>query len=204
MECRSCRVVMMLSGVVLMGISLSFLLNAGYGTDTCSFMNASISARLGVSLGPVMVVSNVLLFIPQLIWGRKLIGIGTLCNMFLIGYITDFCMFLQERYLPSSMFEEQPSRSAVFALSLSLFLIAVSLYMNADLGQSPFDSAATLLSRALHLPFPAVRIAWDFLAIAVGVLCGGTLTAGTVILAFTIGPAVSWIGRLIKLLSRTG
>ena len=143
---------MMLSGVVLMGISLSFLLNAGYGTDTCSFMNASISARLGVSLGPVMVVSNVLLFIPQLIWGRKFIGIGTLCNMFLIGYITDFCMFLQERLLP----------------------------------------------------FPAVRIAWDFLAIAVGVLCGGTLTAGTVILAFTIGPAVFWIGRLIKLLSRTG
>ena len=188
---------MMLIGVTVMGISLSFLLKVGYGTDTCSFMNASLSHRSGIALGHLMAVTNVLLFIPELIWGRRLIGLGTICNMLLIGYIIDFCMALEELYLPHSLFISQPSRSIVFTVSLLFFLIAVSLYMNADMGQSPFDAVPTLISRASGLPFFAVRICWDFLAIAIGVLAGGTLNIGTVIMAFTIGPAVSWIGGFI-------
>ena len=67
--------------------------------------------------------------------------------------------------------------------------------MNADLGLAPFDAIPTMVSRKSKLPFYAVRMAWDALAIIVGVAAGGQLTVGTIILALTVGPSVSWIGR---------
>lgn len=187
----------MFIGVLGMGVFLSFLLKTGYGTDTCSFMNASLSSRLGISLGTVMACSNIILFIPELLWGREHIGPGTVLNMLCIGYISDFCMMLEDRFLPQELFSLHPYREAVFIGALLFFLLSVSIYMNSRSGLSPFDSVPTMISSKLHLPFFAVRMCWDFSAILIGTIAGGVLTIGTVILAFTIGPAVSFIGRIM-------
>ena len=181
-----------------MGVFLSFLLKVRYGSDTSSFMNTSLAVRFGLSFGTLMVLSNGIQLIPEIIWGRKLIGIGTVANMTIIGYTSDFCTMLEERYLPEIIFTSQPYRSLTFAIALLLFLISAALYMNAGLGLAPFDSILTMVSSHTHLPFFIVRIIWDFTAILIGVLAGGHLTIGTVILAFTVGPAVSWIGRIMS------
>ena len=185
-------------GVVGMGFFLSFLLRTGYGTDTWAFMNSSLSYRTGISLGTVMVCANVLLFLVELIWGREYIGPGTIVNMLFIGYVSDFCTMLWNRFLPQWIFQAQPYRAAVFASALFFFLISVSLYMNSGSGLSPFDAVPKIISRASHIPFFAVRICWDFLAILIGILAGGAITIGTVIIALTIGPAVSMIGRAMR------
>ncbi len=188
----------MLSGIFGMGIFLSFLLKAGYGTDTSAFMNSSLSARTGLSLGTVMVTTNALFLIPQLIWGRKLIGPGTIANMTLIGYTSDLCTMLENRYIPAEVFQNQPYRAAVFAAALALFLISAAVYMNAEAGLAPFDSIPVMVSSRTGLPFFLVRMFWDFAVTAVGVAAGGHLTAGTIILAFTVGPSVGWIGRMMR------
>lgn len=192
------RMTFMLLGVLGMGVFLSFLLKVGYGSDTSSFMNTSLAVRFELSFGTLMVLSNGIQLIPEIIWGRKLIGIGTVANMTIIGYTSDFCTMLEEKYLPEIIFTSQPYRSLTFAIALLLFLISAALYMNAGLGLAPFDSIPTMVSSHTHLPFFIVRIIWDFTAILIGVLAGGHLTIGTVILAFTVGPAVSWIGRMIS------
>lgn len=191
------RFIIMMTGIVGMGITLSFLLKVNYGTDTCSFMNASLSGRFGITFGTTMMLVNLLLFLPELIWGRKLIGLGTIANMTLIGYISDFCRMLETRYLPSSIFQDQPYRVIIFTVALLLFLISVALYMNADMGQVPYDSIPTMISEYRHIPYAPVRIVWDCSVMLIGILAGGHLTIGTVILAFTIGPAVTFIGKLM-------
>lgn len=192
------RMTFMLLGVFGMGVFLSFLLKVGYGSDTSSFMNTSLAVSFGLSFGTLMVLSNGIQLIPEITWGRKLIGIGTVANMTIIGYTSDFCTMLEERYLPEIIFTSQPYRSLTFAIALLFFLISAALYMNAGLGLAPFDSIPTMVSSHTHLPFFIVRIIWDFTAILIGVLAGGHLTIGTVILAFTVGPAVSWIGRMMS------
>lgn len=192
------KAALMLTDVIGMGIFLSFLLQVGYGTDTSSFMNASVSDRLGIQLGTVMIILNIIQFIPEFIWGRKHIGIGTIANMVLIGYTSDFCTFLENRFIPPEIFTTQPYRTIIFIPALILFLISAALYMNAGLGLSPFDAIPTMFSNHFRLPFFAVRMGWDFIAILIGLIAGGNLTIGTVILAFTVGPAVAWIGNLMK------
>ena len=192
------RTAVMMAGVIGMGICLSLLLKAGYGVDSSSFMNSSIASYLGSDLGPVMLAVNIVLFIPELIAGRSQIGIGTIANMTLIGFISDFFTMLEDRFLSPSLFTGQPYRVIVFASSLALFLVSAALYMNAGLGQAPYDAVPTIISSRTGLPFFIVRMVWDFSAIAIGLIAGGRLPVGTVILAFTIGPAVSWIGRRME------
>lgn len=71
--------------------------------------------------------------------------------------------------------------------------------MNAGLGLAPFDAIPAMASEHIPIPFYALRMAWDFIAIAIGLIASGSLTIGTVIMAFTVGPAVSWIGRRIHI-----
>lgn len=189
----------MFLGVFGMGIFLSFLLKVGYGTDTSSFMNSSIAKRFGISLGLTMICTNIIFLIPQLIWGRKLIGIGTIANMTLIGYTSDFCTMLENRFIPEELFMMQPYRVLIFIVALALFIISAALYMNAGMGLAPFDSIPTMVSQYLPIPFALARMLWDFLVILIGLLADGSLSICTVILAFTIGPTVSYTGKLLKI-----
>lgn len=118
--------------------------------------------------------------------------------MTLIGFTSDLCSLLWDSTLPSWLFTSQPWRSFVFVVALPLFLLCAAVYMNADLGLAPFDAIPTMVSRKSKLPFYAVRMAWDALAIIVGAAAGGQLTVGTIILALTVGPSVSWIGRKME------
>ena len=188
----------MLAGVLGMGIFISLLLAVGYGTDTSSFLNSSLSQRLGISLGPVMVTVNIIMFILQLLWGRRLIGIGTICNMCLIGPTADLCGMLLESLLPPGLLLTQPLRALVFIIALALFLICAALYMNSELGLAPYDALPRMASDLTGLPFAPVRMVWDALAIIIGIAAGGSLTIGTVVLALTLGPAVAAIGRLMR------
>ena len=192
------NVLLMLIGVAGMGVSLSFLLGVGDGTDTSSFMNSSVAMRTGLSLGIVMVSMNAVQLVAELVWGRHYIGLGTLVNMTAIGFISDFCTYLSSLYVPQYLFHVQPYRTLIFIPSLVFFLLSAALYMNSDTGLAPFDAIPMIVSGKVHLPFFAVRMAWDFLAIAIGLIAGGRLTIGTIIMAFTVGPAVSWIGKLMR------
>lgn len=192
------RLLLMLTGIVFMGVTMSFLIGVNYGTDTYSFMALGVSDTSGFSYGTSCLLINVAMFIPVVIFERRLIHIGTIMNMVVVGYITDFCLMLNGRFLPDWLFTTLPAKPIVFVAALIPFLVAVAFYMNADLGMSPYDALPTLISRRLKIPFTPVRIGWDMLTIAVGLILGQKLPLGTLVLALTIGPAVDLVGKPLK------
>ncbi len=192
------RIGLMLAGIIGIGVFISFLIEVNYGTDTCSFMVLALSKRFGISFGTCVMLVNIFLFIPVVLFERKLINIGTIINMFFVGYICDFCRGLWTRYLPQALFTVQPYRTLTFIIALIPLLISVALYMNANLGLVPYDALPTIISHRSHLPFPVVRIVWDFTAILIGVIAGKHLSIATVILAFAIGPSAAFIGNRMK------
>ncbi len=191
------RFVQMTVGIFGIGIFLSLLIQVNYGTDTCSFMNLALSNKFGITFGTCMVTVNLLLFIPVIVFERKLIHVGTVMNMLLIGYISDFSTGLWQYFMPQTLFTVQPYRTILFIVALIPFLASVSLYINADMGQAPYDAIPTIISHRLDLPFAVTRIGWDFSAILIGVIAGKHLTVATVVMALTIGPAVTQLGRIM-------
>jgi uncharacterized membrane protein YczE len=192
------RFLLMLLGVFGMGFFLSFLIETGYGSDTCTFMNLPLSARFGLSFGTWQLCLNIVMLISVIALKPRLIGAGTIANMVFIGYISDFFRWVWAQLLPEGFFLTQPARAIVFALALIPFILSIAIYMVADMGLSPFDALPVILCEKLGIRFSAGRILWDFAAILVGMLAGGRLNIGTFLLALGLGPMVGVVDRWIK------
>lgn len=193
------RLVVMLIGVFLMGFFLSFLIKVDLGTDPCTFMNLTISRKLGILFGTWQLSLNAVLFVIVILFGKKCIGFGTIANMVFIGYIADFFGWLWDKTIPERYFTEFPSRAVIFALALLLFIISVSFYINADMGVSPYDAMPQIISdRVLtKVPYYIIRIGYDFLVIVIGVMFGGTPNIGIILMALFLGPIISVVGKFL-------
>jgi uncharacterized membrane protein YczE len=192
-----------------MGVFLSFLIEAGFGTDPCSFMNRNIASRFGFTLGNFQIISNAFLFVFCLIFARKLIGFGTFFNWIFIGYIADFfCSLWKHTGIHDFILQSGNLhwRIIVFCIGIIFFVAAAATYMNAQLGVAPYDAFSMIISGWLpKVPFFIIRICYDFLAISIGLIASlsnplgrqGSLL-GSMILALSIGPAVTLTGKLMK------
>ncbi|WP_051204985.1 YczE/YyaS/YitT family protein [Butyrivibrio sp. VCD2006] len=186
-------------GVFFMGFFLSFLIEVNLGTDPCTFMNVTISEKLGILFGTWQLLLNAVLFVFVLLFDRHQIGPGTIANMVFIGYISDFCRWIWKRTIPEFVFKEEPYRVLIFAVALLCFVITASLYMNADMGVSPYDAMPNILSERIFkdVPFKFVRIGFDGLVVLIGVLLGGRIEPCTILMVFLLGPTITTVGGFL-------
>lgn len=199
----------MVISIFAMGVFLSFLIIVGFGTDPCSFMNRNIASRFGFTLGNLQIISNSFLFVFCLIFARNLIGFGTFFNWICIGYIADFCcnMWKKSGFTDFVLADGNMQwRILVFTIAIFLFVVAAAVYMNAQLGVAPYDALPMIVSGWLpKVPFFIIRICYDFTAIFIGLTASlsnplgrqGSLL-GSMILAVSIGPAVTLVGKFMK------
>ena len=190
------RTIGMLVAVFFMGATLSLLIRVNLGTDPCSCMNLGISRVSGVSFGTCQLCFNLLLALVVVLVNRRLIGLGTLGNMVLVGYVCDFFTWIWNQVLPHGESWSLAVRFVIMVPVLFVFVAAAAAYMTANLGMAPYDCIPFLIvNRWRKLPFFAVRITWDALAVLIGYLLGSTVGIVTVLIALAIGPIVPWFGR---------
>ncbi|HHX12141.1 MAG TPA: hypothetical protein GX731_04910 [Clostridiales bacterium] len=194
------RVIAVFIAVILMGLSLSFLIRVNFGTDPASTMNLGLAQKFGMSFGTWQILFNGLLLIAVLIFDRRQVGIGTVANMVIIGYSTDFFTWIFDLFIPENLFTNFIVRVAVLIPSLILFIFAAATYMSVELGSSPYDAVAFIIADKLKkIPFRIVRICYDVAAAAIGYLLGSTIGLVTVVVAFALGPVITYVkGKLDK------
>lgn len=196
------RAIAVVTSVIMMGFSLSFLFYIDMGTDPCSVMNLGVANLLGMSLGNWQLLFNTLLFFLVLLYAPSQIGLGTLANMILVGYSMDFFRWIWSITLPMEMFDLLPIRIAILIPALLTFVLAVSIYISVDLGTSPYDAIpAIIASKQNVVSYRVIRIFWDSLAAVIGFMLGSTVGIVTVIMAFALGPAITAVQkRLVRFL----
>lgn len=188
------KVLITLVSVIFMGISLSVLNIIDCGIDPFTYMNVSISAKIGWSLGNWQILLNVLMFIPVIIWGRKQIGIGTVFNMVLVGYTVDFCMWIWSRIGLARYLEHTAVNIVVMILMVALFIISAATYMATNLGTAPFDALSMMISEKLpKVSFTIVRFLWDSITVAIGYIFSGKIGIVTILMVLFLGKTVEFI-----------
>jgi uncharacterized membrane protein YczE len=193
------RLVIVVIAVIMMGFFLSWLLLVDLGTDPCTFMNNSISTKIGMSLGNWQALLNIILLVFVIIFGGRNLGFGTIANMFLVGYSIDFFSWVWSNVLPDGLFDSWIVRIAVLFPALIFFVLSAAIYMNMDMGTAPYDAISYILSSHLpKIPFKIVRIVFDLTVTVIGILFGGKLGIVTVLMVFSIGPVVEWVAKLLN------
>ena len=190
--------------VVTMGFCLSFLNQTSFGTDPCTMFNLGMSKMLGFSLGNWQDLFNCVLFIFVFLFAKDQIGWGTLANMFLVGYSFDFFSWINGMILPTDFFEPMLNRILITIPALGIFVIAVAVYIAIQQGTSPYDAMPYIINKKLtKVSFKLVRMGWDIGVTILGVLLGEKIGLITIVMAFTLGPAIGFaekhiVARLIK------
>lgn len=204
------RFVFMAIGVILIGLNVTFMRLADFGTDPYSCMNIGISNHLPISYGTFQLIVNILIFIPVVILCPRSFGPGAIFNMFGVAYIADFGMWI---FRLLGITEE--TFTAVISLRLLFFLIGLlllcfgcALYMECDLGAASYDMIGQVAEERTKgkLKFRWVRVFTDVTCMLVGYISGGTIGLATILVAFFTGPIVSWFREHIvkRILSEKG
>lgn len=174
------RIVQLLAGLCLYGISMAMMVRADLGLDPWNVLHQGLSPRIGLSFGQT--VNLVGLAVLVLWWPlRQKPGLGTVLNILVIGTVTDIALVL----LPTP--EAYVARIALLGFGVILNGIAGAAYIGAGLGPGPRDGLMTGFCQRLELPIEVVRTAIELAALGVGWMLGGTVGFGTVLYAIAIG-----------------
>lgn len=195
------RILMSVIGVVVSGISVGMFKFAALGVDPFQTFMAGTDALLPIRFGTLYVIVNGLLLLFAIVSDRKKIGIATLINLFLLGYIAEYTQYIMRQRLLQPGY---PVRFGILAFAVVILCLATSLYFTADLGVSPYDALALIWSqRQNKLPFAACRVIGDLASVLIGTLfCVAAgfglqqvlevVGIGTVITAFFMGPLIEF------------
>jgi uncharacterized membrane protein YczE len=156
------------------------LLLAGLGLDPWDVLHQGLSRRIGLGVGTWAIIVGVavlLAWIPL----RQRPGIGTLCNVVLVGAVID--LMLAVVHPPHVL----ASRVALLVGGVVLNGVATGAYIGAGLGPGPRDGLMTAWSARGH-SIRVVRTTIEVSALAAGWALGGTVGVGTVLYALAIGP----------------
>ena len=191
------RMIGMIIGNILIGIGVCLFKTSGMGNDPFSAMVMSVSELLHLSYSNFLILLNTFIFIIEIVWGRKYIGLGTFANWFLIGYVAEFFISLSNQFIPTPQnFVEQLPFVILGVLIISL---GVSLYQTSDAGISPYDSLALIMDERMpKIPYFWCRMICDATCVAVCLLTGGLIGLGTFLCAFGLGPVIHFFNLRIS------
>jgi uncharacterized membrane protein YczE len=176
------RLCQLLAGLVLYGVSDALLVLAGLGLDPWDVLHQGLSRLTGIPIGTwsIFVGAAVLLmWIPL----RQRPGVGTACNVVVIGSVIDAVLAVVPA--PHGL----ALRWTALTCGVLLNGVATACYIGAGLGPGPRDGLMTGIARRGH-SLRAVRTGIELTVLATGWLLGGTVGAGTVLYAVSIGPVV--------------
>ena len=200
------RIFMSLAGVIITAISVGAFKFAALGVDPFQTFMTGMDALIPIGFGTLYVIINAVLLLFALAFDRHYIGISTLINLFLLGYVVDFTVHLLTVLIPEATIV---IRVLSFLLGFVFLCLGSSMYMTADLGVSTYDAIALVCTNKWKLgKFRYVRITTDIACILLGVtaflVSGGSanqissfLGIGTVLTAFFMGPLIDLFNRKI-------
>jgi uncharacterized membrane protein YczE len=199
----------LLVGLVLFGFGIALMVEAGLGLGPWEALNQGIARQTGLAIGTV----SILLGIPILaLWwplGERP-GIGTLCNVVLIGTATNVGIAV----LPTPAADPAGATVADMAASAArvgmmlggVLVIALGsgLYLSTDLGPGPRDGLMTGVHHRFGWSIRRSRTLIELVVLGIGWALGGTVGLGTVVFALGIGPLVQVVLGVVDREGRMG
>ncbi len=200
------RILMSAMGVVICGISVGMFKHASLGVDPFQSLMSGLDAVIPIHFGTLYVIANLLLLVFALVFDRHKIGLATMINLFLLGYIAEFSQNCMARLLPGPAL---PLRLLILAIAIVIMCLASAFYFTADLGVSTYDAVALIWSeKQKRIAFPICRVITDLCCVIGGVLLclaagftfrriTGEVGIGTIITAFFMGPLIQFFNKRV-------
>ena len=188
------RMLLASAGLALFAIGTYLQLKAAIGYSPWQALNEGLSAHLSMSFGNASILVSIVVVIVDLLL-REPIGIGTILDSLLVGWITDLCLWLDP--IPTQSGWVIPVLLLVAGLVVMAF--GQYVYMTAALSCGPRDALAVALARRFSkVSIGTVTAATLAVVLLAGWLLGGPIGFGTLIHLIATGPIIDLVFRLVR------
>lgn len=158
--------------------------NTTWGVSPWDVLHKALSQRLGVQFGTVQqAVGLGVLLITVALGGRRLVRLGTLMNIILIGQ----CVKWFSHWFGWFPVQTGVAGLAQLVVGISVMGFGVAMYLSAGLGAGPRDGLLLMLAQRTRGPVWLVKTLLDGTACALGTLLGGPVGLGTVVYVLLYG-----------------
>lgn len=186
----------MLSGNLLIGFGISLGVLANLGIDPGMTFFYGIAKLTGLSLGNATALFNILFLLPIIILDRRRIGIATIFNMLLMGYIVNF---FSVTFFAGLAQDNIVINLLILMVGILIQTFGVALYTSADMGQAPLDGLPNVICLfSDKFTYRSIRVVQDTLLVIIGVCCGIRVGIGTIILMFMVGPLIHFFTKKLN------
>ncbi|HLR92075.1 MAG TPA: hypothetical protein VK048_03365 [Atopostipes sp.] len=176
------------------GAALSETMNMGL--DPFTALNRGASDLLGYSLGNYQLVVNLIILAIVFFVKRDLIGWGTIYNMVLVGYQVNFFNNMFGNFFEADQMS-LVVRILITIVAILIFALGVAIYMDMDLGVSPYDAITPMITAKTDWRYSPVRVGQDLVVVITAWLLGGPVGISTVITGFFAGPLIEFFSKKI-------
>ena len=200
------RITMSVFGVMLCAISVAFFKYAAFGMDAFQvFVNGMVEV-VPITYGTLYVLINIALLLFAFVFDKHYIGLATIINLFFLGYVAEFSLWVLNRLFPTS---GMVLRAVFLLIGIVLMSLASALYYTSDLGVSTFDAIALIMANTWKVAkFRYCRIGVELCTVLLGSALyfignkgaaglGALVSVGTIITAFCMGPLIEVFTKTI-------
>lgn len=211
------RIFMTIFGVCICGLSVGLFSFSSLGMDPFQVFAHGTWHLTGLGYGTYYTLLNIVLLVLILIVDRHKIGLGTVINLFGVGYMAEFSEWVIRQFVHTDALWVK----FIFLLAgIFIMCLASAIYFTSDLGVSTYDAVALILSARTRFKFKYIRITTDLVCVLVGWVIldlttlssfpkggtiieiikwslGGTVGIGTIITAFFMGPLISFFNETV-------
>lgn len=177
------RMPRLLIGYIFLGLGVALTKKAGLGLDPWGVFHDGLDQVIPfLTFGQIIVVLGLVIMGISMVTLKTKIGIGTILNALLVGFIIDFFGYVFSMEITSIYIN-----IFIFMSGLLTMTFGRALYISADLGPGPRDGLFVGLTRVtgIHVKYGKPLI--EAIVLLTGFIMGGTIGYGTFVLIVSTG-----------------
>ena len=137
-------VVVMLIGNIILGLGIAIFKLSGLGNDPFSGMVMALAECVGIEYARFLILLNLGFFVIEIIWGRKLIGLGTIINALFLGYFVTFFYNLITSVIDAP--DQMAMQVVTVFIGVIITSLGISMYQLPKQGVAPYDSISLIMT----------------------------------------------------------
>ena len=169
----------LLFGFIIISLGTNMTIDANLGLNPWGTFHQGVSNITSLTFGEVSQITGIIIIAFSL-FIKIYPGIGTILNMFFIGFFVDF--FDKMRFLP--MPESILMKSLYLVIGTLMFNYGIYVYLSCELGAGPRDGLLVGLVKLTGISVSVMRPMIEVTILIIGIFLGGAYGIGTVLNAF--------------------
>ncbi len=179
-------------GICFLGMGVAFVTVPELGNEPLEAFNESLSHVLGITLGQMTSLTELIMIGICLLLNRSSIGFGTILSMFLVQFPIDAVMSMLGR--PENVFLAY----GMIVFGTVLIAIGAELIVAAKLGMGPYEAFLHTVAKLLKIRFSRSKYLCDGTFLLLAASMKGNVGIGTIIVFVLCPKLMELFGNILE------